>query len=109
MNKEMKHHGKLIEKALIEKEIGKVQFANMMGITPSNYKYYFGREIIDNKYWEKINKILNIDLSEQPDSNINFEIPPTIVTDVVRDLYERLLKEKDEKSVKIFYNKSQTI
>ncbi len=100
MNKNIINHGKVLEKLLIEREIGKSQFCSMMGITPSNYKYYFGKERFDNKYLEKINELLGVDIN-QPDADAPV---PIRIGDVAntsdgiyasKDLYERLLAEKE--------------
>jgi transcriptional regulator with XRE-family HTH domain len=100
MNKKMTNHGKILEKLLIEKDISKSQFCNMIGVTPSNYKYYFGKEIIDNKYLDKINELLGIDLNyQEPEPFVSIGILDAANTnkgvDLTKDLYERLLAEKE--------------
>jgi translation initiation factor 6 (eIF-6) len=101
------HHGKILGKLLLEKEISKGEFCKLMGYSPKNYTTNFYKEKLAEKVLEKIGEVLSVDLSifqnemqESPQTNkgniVNGNGNGFVTQNVAsNDLYERLLKEKD--------------
>ena len=93
-----RNHGKLLEIALIIKGISKGGFCELMGKDKNNYPNNFKKEKLNEGLLRDICKALEIDrtyFDTEPTSIIH-QKPRDGTTDL-KDLYERLLSEKDER------------
>jgi hypothetical protein len=92
------HHGKILGKLLLEREISKGEFCKLMGYSPKNYTTNFYKEKLAEKVLEKIGEVLSVDLSifqngiqnESLQANKDNIVNGNHVSLTEKELYERL-------------------
>lgn len=107
----MTNHRKLLEILLIVKDIDKTQFSEMMGKNRHNFSAQFKKDKLNEALLDEVCRVLetprsyfDLDLdqflvNQQAHNNIGSSVSQNVGTtenSSMKDLYERLLKEKDE-------------